>query len=220
MKKIIVLFAATIISAGILTACSSDSTDKEEAKPIKVEMNNEEEKGEDVQVSGENKENTETDDTKKEEKADTTIGDFKDQMDLNIGDTGQAESTLGKYQITVNNVRMENEINGESPDVDHFFVVEFTVKNIGESNIDAIETIGTLELTDDLEGGGRGEYNDFYPPSNPLKGAIEPEQSITGEVVFQGFDSDKYFIRTNSGLIAAGAVKNKTTWTFDKSEAQ
>lgn len=77
-----------------------------------------------------------------------------------------------------------------------------------------------MELAIDLEGGGRGEYNQHYPPKNPINGTIQPGQSVTGEAVFQGFDSNTYYLRTKSGLIGSGAVKNKTTWTFDKSEAQ
>ena len=220
MKRFLFLLVALFLSVSALAACSSESDKNGKTESTNGEVEKQPEKSEDTQGSSENKQDEDSEDGKKNQEADTSSGDFKDQTELKIGDTGQAESTTGKYEITVNSVQMKDEINGKAPSIDHLFLVDVTVKNIGDSTIDAMERIGTLELTANLEGGGWGEDTKFYQLSNPLTGTLEPGQSVTGEVVFQGFDGETYYIRADIGLIGAGAVKNKTTWTFAKSEAQ
>jgi hypothetical protein len=221
MRKDIALLGTIGLSLSILAACSSDTTEKENPKPVKVEINNEEEKGEDIQVSGENKEETETKDTEENNvEANTAAGNFKDQVDLKIGDTGQAESTIGKYEITINSVEMKDQLDGKESMFDHFFIMDITIKNLGGQPLDAIEPINTLELTEILEGSGSNDFSQNYASIKALTGKVEPGQSVNGQAVFHGRESDKYYVTTNVGLLAAGAVKNKTTWTFDKSEAQ
>lgn len=216
MRKDITLLGTIGLRLIILAACSSDAAEKENPKPVKVEITTEEEKGEDTQVSGENKEDTEA----KDAEANTAGGNFKDQVDLKIGDTGQAESTIGKYEITINSVEMKDHLDGKESMFDHFFIMDVTVKNLDDQPLEAIEPINTLELTENLEGSGSNDYSQNYASIKALTGKVEPGQSIDGQAVFHGRESDKYYVTTNVGLLAAGAVKNKTTWTFDKSEAQ
>ncbi|MCG7334945.1 DUF4352 domain-containing protein [Sporosarcina sp. ACRSM] len=195
MKRMIVLFGALLISSGLLVACSSssDSEISDEITPKEQEKN---------------------------EIDDRSSGNFQDQTNLKIGDSGQAESTLGQYEITIESVKMVDELDGEVPMFDHLFITDVTIKNIGDVAIDATETIDSLELTDSLDGSGAGDYSSYYSSITPLTGTIEPGQSITGQAVFEGRESGTYFIRVISGLIAAGGVKNETTWTFDKTEAE
>ena len=220
MKRFLFLLIALFFSMSVLAACSSESDKKGKTESTNGEIEKQPGTSGDAQVSSENKQEEDSEDSKKNQEADTSSGNFNDQTDLKIGDTGQAESTTGKYEITVNSVQMKDEINGKVSSIDHLFLFEVTVKNIGDSTVDALERIGTLEFSNDPESGGRAEYTKSYQLSNPLTGTLEQGQSVTGEVVFQGFDSETYYIRTDIGLIGAGAVKNKTTWTFNKSEAQ
>ena len=220
MKRFLFLLVALFLSVSALAACSSESDKKGKTESTNGEVEKQPGTSGDAKGSNEDNEDEDSKDSKKNKVGDTSSGDFKDQTELKIGDTGQAESTTGKYEITVNSVQMKDEINGEKPKIDHLFLVEVTVKNIGDSTIDAMERIGTLEFSNDPESGGGGEFTEFYPPSNPLTGTLEPGQSATGEVVFQGYDGETYYIRADIGLIGAGAVKNKTTWTFSKSETQ
>ena len=220
MKRFLYLLVAIFFSISVLAACSSESDKKGKTESTNGEVEKQPDTSEDAQGSSENKQEEDSEDNKKNQEADTSSGDFKDQTDLRIGDTGQAESTIAKYEITVNSVQLKNEINGEKPDIDHLFLVEVTVKNIGDSSIEAMIPIRTLEFTNNLEGGGSGEDTEYFILSNPLTGTLEPGQSVTGEVVFQGFDGETYYIRTKKGLIAAGAVKNDTIWRFTKNEAQ
>ncbi|QQZ10431.1 DUF4352 domain-containing protein [Heyndrickxia vini] len=219
MRKLMCFIGTIIVCFSILTACqSTDDNKKASAK------NND--KTSQIKVNDTNKQSTDNEQKSKSDlegkngESVPSSGDFKDQTDLKLGDTGQVESTVGKYEITIHSVKMIDEIDGQSPSLDHFFVVEVTVKNIGNKPIDAIEPIKTLELTSNPDGGGNGDDSSFYKSINALTGVIEPGKSVSGEAVFQEMDAKTYYLRTNVGLIAAKAVKNKTTWTFEKSEAK
>ncbi|WP_102272013.1 DUF4352 domain-containing protein [Cytobacillus massiliigabonensis] len=214
MRKIIVLLGTIGISLSILAACSSDTTEKE-AKPINVDINNKKEKNENVQVLGDNNQDTEADKVEV-----TNLGNLEDQIDLKIGDTGQTETTIGKYAITIDSVTMKDEIDGKTSMFDHFFIAGITVDNIGNDPMNVLDIIDNLELSSDIDGGGAGDYSKNYQSIKALSGVIEPGKSITGEIVFHGLDSETYYIRTKKGLVKSGAVKNNTVWTFDKSEAQ
>ncbi|MEK3887596.1 DUF4352 domain-containing protein [Bacillus sp. FSL K6-3431] len=224
MKRILIMLGTLLLSITIFAACSSNSNEKENDEPIK-ENNTGEGTGEanqskDVDEQTKDENETSGDKENNEEKSNTSSGDFKDQTDLKIGDSGQAESTLGKHEITIHSVKMLDEIDGEAAMFDHFFVAEITLKNIGDKPIDAEDTIASLEITEDLEGSGSGDDSSFFNSIEALTGTIEPGQSIKGEAVFDGREANTYYIRTVSGLIASGAVKNKTTWIFEKSETQ
>ncbi|QQZ10430.1 DUF4352 domain-containing protein [Heyndrickxia vini] len=222
MKKTIAFFATLVLFVGILSGCNSSNNQGSSSNKNKnnenTQVNKDSNNATEQDSGNEDKENTE----KKEDnsKNSSSTGNFKDQTDLKIGDTGKLESTLGKYEITVKSIKLKNEIGGEVSQIDHLFLTEITIKNIGDQPIDAAETIGLLELTDDLEGSGSPNDSDFYKVSKPFSGEIKPGQTMTGEAVFQGLDSKTYYIRVTPGLIAASAVKNKAIWTFKKSEAE
>lgn len=218
MKKILLLLTLAILSIGVV-ACSSNADSKKnnnQSSEEKGKVEDKETNNNDTINNNDDAENGE------QENSDikTSNGKFKDQTNLKIGDTGQAESTVGRYEITINSVKMKDEIDEQSPSLDHFFVAEVTVKNIGNKPIDAIEPIKTLELTSNPDGGGNGDDSSFYKSIKALTGVIEPGKSVSGEAVFQEMDAKTYYLRTNVGLIASKAVKNKTTWTFEKSEAK
>ena len=144
MKRFLFLLIAFFLSTSVLAACSSESDNKKKTESTNGGVEKQPDTSRDTKGSSEDNEAEDSEDSKKNKVGDTSSGDFKDQTELKIGDTGQAESTLGKYEITVNSVQMKDEINGEKPKIDHLFLVEVTVKNIGDSTIDAMETIGTL----------------------------------------------------------------------------
>ncbi|MEK3887595.1 DUF4352 domain-containing protein [Bacillus sp. FSL K6-3431] len=187
-----------VLIVAALTACTTNS-DKQESKETDGQKN----------TNGATQ-SSDNGDEKKEDKSEDDIfsGDFTDQTDLKIGDTGQTESTLGKYKVTVNSVKMLDELDGESSTLDHFFVTEITVENIGDKSYDVKDIIDNLEFAKSLEGVGAGGLSKFYDSIKAFEGTIEPGDTITGETVFQGQDSETYYIRTKDGLISAGAVKN------------
>ncbi|QQZ10432.1 DUF4352 domain-containing protein [Heyndrickxia vini] len=216
MKKIICFVIAMIACFSILSACQSSDNNKKTS-----DKNND--KTSIIKENDSNKQSSNTEEGSKPEdnsKNSSTTGNFKDQTNLKIGDTGKAESTVGKYEITIHSVEMKDEIEGQAPMFDHLFIAEITVKNIGDQPIDAIEPIKTLEFSSEENGSGTEDYSSYFNSIKTFSGKLQPGESLKGEAVFDGADSKKYYIRTNVGLVSSKAVKNKTTWTFEKSEAK
>ncbi|QQZ10433.1 DUF4352 domain-containing protein [Heyndrickxia vini] len=216
MRKIMCFVIAIIVCFSILSACQSSdnnkkASDKDNDKTSQVKENDSN------KLSSNNEKESKQEDNSKNS---SSTGNFKDQENLKIGDTGKAKSTVGKYEITIHSIKMKDEIEGQAPMFDHLFIAEITVKNIGDQPIDAKEPVGTLEITEDLNGSGSGDDSQFFNSVKTFEGTIEPGKTVTGEAVFDGREADTYYIRTISGLIASKTVKNNTVWSFKKSEAK
>jgi hypothetical protein len=220
MRKNIVLLGTIGLSLSIIAACSSDTTEKENPKPVEVEINNEEEQQDEVQVTEEKNTDTEASSSGNTNIADTSTGDFKDQPDLRIGDSGQAESTIGKYEITLKNIELQTELDGEKPLNSYLFVTDLDIKNIGENPINSKEIIKGLEITSNLDGGGFSDNSDFFKSLDVFAGEIAPGETVSGQAIFDGRESEKYYIRIKEGLVGSGAVKNQLIWNFSKSELE
>lgn len=227
MKRLILLFGVLLLSVGIAAACSSntDNNEVENNVDANVEEGNNE-TNENVEDENEatdaNDEEMTTDvETEIENELDTSSSsEFDDQTDLKIGDTGQMDSTLGKFEITIKSIKQVDSLDGEVSMFDHIFIADVTVKNIGDTPIDARDIITSLEITDDLEGSGSEDTSEHFMSVNALNGTIAPGESLDGEAVYEARDSDTYYIRVVSGLIASGAVKNEATWTFNNNEVE
>ncbi len=152
------------------------------------------------------------------DKADSSTGEFPDQVDLKIGDTGKVETTLGKYEISIDSITKEDKIDGRPSQSDYFFITDVTIKNIGDGSIDANESKGILEITQMLEGSGFTDVASFFDSIEEIEGTLEPGESISGQMLFEEEEADTYFIRFTEGLIAAGGVKNQVIWTFTLDE--
>lgn len=219
MKRILILLGSLLLSLSVLAACSSNSNPNEQSGTNNGKVDDKEDTNEANQTDENTKDEKPNNDDKKNE-ADTSAGNFSDQKDLKIGDSGEVESTIGKYKVTVNSVKMMDEIDGKAPSLDHFFITEMTIENIGDKPYDVVDIVDNLEFTKDLDGGGAGDFSKFHDSIKHFEGTLEPGDTVTGEAVYQGQDAETYYIRTKDGLISAGAVKNQTIWTFDKSEAE
>lgn len=139
---------------------------------------------------------------------------------MKIGDTAQVETTLGKYEITIDSVKKEDTLDGEESQVDYFFVTDVTIKNIGEETIDANESKDILEITSTLEGSGFSDVSSYFDSIETIEGTLEPGESISGQVLFEEIDASEYYIRFSEGLVAAGALTNQAIWTFTLEEAE
>ncbi|MFS0689976.1 DUF4352 domain-containing protein [Sporosarcina sp. 179-K 8C2 HS] len=199
MKRLLVLTGAMLLSLSLMAACNSDSGKQGDEDSI--------------EKSNDNQKNNPID-------AEQSSGGFKDQTDLKIGDSGETESTIGKYKITVNSVKKVDEIDGKTPSLDYYFIAEMTVENIGDEPYDVLDIIDNLNFTKSLDSGGSGDFSKLHESVNHFEGTINPGESVTGEAAFQGQDSEVYYIKTIDGLIASGAVKNQTIWSFGIRETE
>lgn len=81
-------------------------------------------------------------------------GDTEDQLDLKIGDTGIIETTIATFAVTIHDARIEKSIEDEKPDRENFVLVDVSLENMSDSEIDIRDSLDVLELTGDLEGSG------------------------------------------------------------------
>lgn len=207
-KRMLLLPAIVLVSFSIFSACSSN---KEAEQP--ANNNN----------AANEAENTHEEKSVKEsdvDKSGSSSGEFEDQIDLKIGDTGQVETTLGKYEITIESIKEVEDIDGKSPMLDRFFIAEVKLKNIGDTAIDARDAMDNIEITEDLDGSGYSDYSPHFSNTKALTGTVEPGDSVSGQAVFEGYEEDTHYIRVVSGLLAAGAVKNDVRWTFTNDDLQ
>ena len=147
-------------------------------------------------------------------------GATEDQLDLEIGDTAVVESTIGMYEITLNSVEVTDEIEGQMSELDEFMIVHYTIRNIGEDDINAEETIGNLELTDFIEGGGMTDISMIFDEMETFSGELAPGEDMSAEAAYYTYDAGEYYIRVNEGLVGSGGVYNQIQFTFQKSEVE
>ncbi|MEK4563618.1 DUF4352 domain-containing protein [Alkalihalobacillus sp. FSL R5-0424] len=202
MKKSVTSTSLIILLSLFLFACNSTGPTSEQSE----ETNQSE-------TINSTREDESTED-KPSEETDT------DQLDLGVGDTGDVHSTIGSYSITVNEVEILDEVEGEMSELDYFIRVNYTVKNIGDEEIDAREAIDTMESVHDLERSGFRDRSPYIDEIDGIDGSLSPGESITGDTVYDAYESEENYLRITEGLVGSGAVENQIRFTFHKSEAE
>ncbi|MEK4563622.1 DUF4352 domain-containing protein [Alkalihalobacillus sp. FSL R5-0424] len=188
----------------LLTACG----DSEEPTTSESVLD-EEETNETTEAEVEDKDETETE----------TVAE--DQLDLRMGDMATIHSTIGTYEVTLNHVHYEEEVDGEISELDGFLIANYTIENIGDDTITLMESINVLEATDDLEGTGEGNVSGSYESIESFDhDELAPGEKSTKDVLYLAYDSDDYYIRVVQGLIASEGVKNEVLFTFQKEEIE
>ncbi len=219
MKKLIIVLSTVIISMGVFAACSSDEHDAESATDLNEQGNNEPENenedGADGKAAGESDESMEN-----SSEGPVSAGEYENQTDLRLGDTGQIATTIEEFEVTFESARAEDEVDGEVSMFDFFIITDLTIKNIGDSTLDVADAIGALEMTNNLDGSGAGDYSREFESIDGLSGELAPGEEASGEAIFDTRTGDTQYIRVRSGLVAAGAVKNEATWTIDMDEVE
>lgn len=150
-------------------------------------------------------------------------GGFKveaeDQLDLQMGDTAKFDTTLGTYEITLHSAKLIEELDGETPQLDELIVLDLTVKNTSETSLDASDLVGSIEITEDLEGSGYSDVSSYFSSIESIEGELAPGEEKSGQMITDVYHSDKYFLRKSPGLVAAGTT-NDVIWTFQAEEAR
>lgn len=144
-----------------------------------------------------------------------------DQMELGIGDTATIESTIGTYEITLNYMEYHEEIEGEISDLEIYLIADYTLRNVGEEDISAVESTTTLELTDYLDGSGQpdiaGAFENIDYFSDDL---LRPGDEVHGQAVYESYDADTFYVRAVQGLVASGGLKNDALFTIEKEKME
>lgn len=235
MKKFLMGSSVLLVSFGVLVACNngdnedtaSEAPDQEEqGESVDQNSTEPEENEENEAVSGDQtdeedeEDEVDNDDSESDETGAMADGDFSDQLDLRIGDTGTVESTIGVYEVTLKGVEVTEEVNGQMSELDEFMIADFTIKNVGEDPISALDTISNFELTDAPEAAGMTDMAEYFDGVDAFEGEIAPGEEVDGQALYYTYDADEYYVLVTEGLVGTGAVKNQITFTFDKSEAE
>lgn len=153
------------------------------------------------------------------EESDESEGVAEDQLELKMGDTATVDTTIGTYEITLNNLELKEEVEGEISEIDLFLIADYTLKNLGEETINTIESINVLEATDLLEGPGEPDVSVGFETIAGFEDIdLATGEEAVGQAIYNSYDADTFYIRVVQGLVASGGVKNDVRFTVEKSE--
>ncbi|KGA96955.1 hypothetical protein AJ85_00310 [Alkalihalobacillus alcalophilus ATCC 27647 = CGMCC 1.3604] len=213
MKKMMKAIGITILAGSLLVACNNNE-EAENNEPVTEEEVTDAENNE-TDDEGENTEN----DSESGGGSAFAPGNFEDQLDLKIGDTGQVSSNVGDFELTIESIKFEDEVDNRSAQFEHFYVADVKFKNIGEEAMLAEDMVGIFDITHELSQTGTGTYiNQYFDSFEAVSGRVNPGEEISAQLLFDVYGSDEHYIRVNEGLVASNGVKNQVIWTFSESD--
>jgi len=222
MKKVLIMLGLLGMSLAILAGCSSDETDQVDNDVKTDDKIEKESSSSDAAKEAEDKSDTTTSKgtTTKNKTNTKSSGTPKDQENLKIGDTATIESTLGKFEVTLESVKGVKEIDGEESLLGNLLITQLTVKNVGEKAFNTMDQIDTLEMVTNMEWDGSPDDSAHFESLKKLTGNLEPGDSVSGEAVFEAYDSDEYLLMTKRSYRAGNTVYNNAVWTIQNSEVK
>ncbi|MBB5147066.1 hypothetical protein HNQ35_002283 [Cerasibacillus quisquiliarum] len=214
MKRLTLILTALLISTFMLVACSDDKDEvKESDNNVVNEENNDGKDNEDAEKDDDSKDN---DDSGKSTSEITT----EDQLDLKLGDTGKFDTTLGTYEMTVTSAKIiDSELDGNEPYNYGFILLDITIKNTSNHDLDAEDLMVSMEVTDNLDGSGHIDSSGAFESVQELEGTIKPGEELSGQFITDIYDSDEYYFRKKEGNVAGGS-SNQVIWTIPADEAK
>lgn len=157
--------------------------------------------------------------------------DFKSQFGLKIGETGYVVDVPNKtaLAITLNEVKILDEFEGDSPSADRFYVLgNFTVSNFGENFISNFQMeypyLARTSAADKIADGSLTNSNDLIGSGSSMKRydtiinseALHPGEEMTGDMLITAEEkNDSYLI-----WFGYQGYSNDITFEFAASEAK
>ncbi len=212
MRKNLII-GITLLLSIVLTACNgeNDEANSETAnKSIESNSNNSMEGSE---KSGEDNKN---DDTTNNE---TTKSVTKDQLELGIGDTGKFDTTIGKFEVTLDKAKVLEELDGESSQLDVLILMDLTVKNTSDETQLVEDLLESTVASDDVDATGSSNSAEYFDSVEALKGELAPEEEISGQFIADVYESDEYYLMQRAGTQAA-ETSNQVIWTIPAEKAE
>lgn len=193
MKLYFKLSLLIILSASLIVGCSnneeeSDQTDEEENSSQETNDTDEEESEGNNGTSEDSSDELEENGDDSENSSGNNDTHVEHQEGLTMGETGiVVDNSENRYEVTLNSVRYEDSIAGMDAGDGAYVVANMTVKNIGDQSFNAINMYEP----------GFGHVDEMQATLNPilidledleldlLEGEIAPEESVTGDHVFE-----------------------------------
>lgn len=141
----------------------------------------------------------------------------EDTVMLKIGETGDMKTTVAEYEMTPTNVEVFDERDGEKPtnEGDVFVLIDFTLKNTDTEAIDPEDIIDLGVILEGDEFTSDNYWGMDYDFVEELEEEIEPEEEVTGQLLFELDPSDSYELHFDGGLVAEDI---RYIWEIDKSD--
>jgi hypothetical protein len=160
--------------------------------------------------SGEKKDNASSP-TKEENTKETTSSDSGvekgEVTSLEFGETGTIKSTLGKFEVTVNDVEYQDSYGDTTQTRGTFVVLNLTYKNISDSGI-AVQDINDPLLYD---ANGTEAGLSLLNKELPMTGELAPGEEVSGEIAFDHTVTDTYKL-----VLGHEVYSNILEWEFTK----
>lgn len=226
MRKLLLMIITVLFTGAILIACSDDGdstagndqdTDNETTDTVdETEDNNENEGSEDEDSEAE----VENDD----DSSDSSGGLFdlteEDQVDLKIGDTATVQTSIGTYELTVDEAEIVgSELDGVSTELEQLIVLDLTFKNVDSEPLSAEDIMSSLGVTDILDGPNNHNSAEAYESIDDFEGELAPGEERKTQFIADVYTAEEYYFRQNPGVVAAG-TSNDVMWTIPAGEAQ
>ena len=156
-----------------------------------------------------------------EEKVESsTKEEIEDQVNLNIGDTGTFQTTLGTYDMTLDAAEIVGtELDGEESLFDELIFLDITIKNIGDDAFLIEEVMHDMVITDDIENSGASNGAEMFENIEIFEGELQPGEEKSGQFIGDIYSGDEYYFMKSTGNVAAG-TSNQVLWTIQDSEAR
>lgn len=208
MRKVLIVCAILLMTMTVLGACG----DQKENEPPKKDNQTEDNQIKDNENESDNNSNQSGSTDKN--------SDIEDQLNLKIGDTGKFVTVLGSYDMTLHEATLiDDEIEGEKSTRDGFIILDLTIKNSGDENIDLEDVILSMEVASNLEHSGSTDHAHGFETLDAFEGELEPGKEKTAQFMTIVDDTAHYYFRKMVGNIASGS-SNQVIWTFSAEEGK
>lgn len=143
----------------------------------------------------------------------------EDQLDLRIGDTGIADTTIGKFELTVDSAEIVgSELDGVESVLEEIIVLNLTFKNIGDEVIIAEDIMSMMGITDNIDGSNYHNNPEAFESIDTFEGELQPGEERKTQFVAHIYEADEYYFRMDPGNVASGST-NQILWTISAEEA-
>lgn len=181
-----------VLLSGILLMGCSDDKEKSETST----ENDQEKITEAVQEESTEQEDSHADHGKSED-------DKGEQTDLKVGETGNFDTLLGTYEITL----------------DDLILLDLTIKNTNDEPLEIDDLLYSMVVTDDIEGSGFYDAASEFDSIEEFRGKLDPGEEKSGKFITDVLESDEYYFQKN---FSGDYTKNGTEviWVIQADEAK
>jgi|SRR5690625_1497105 len=163
---------------------------------------------------------SDSDDSDDESTGGSSSIETEDQLGLGIGDTGKLESTIGTYEVTLNDVEIiGKEFEGEVTELDTYISLDITVKNTSNEPLEIEDMIYSFEITEDLEMSGYSDLSEYFDLEDKLVGTLGPGEEASGTFFSDTYEGDIYYFGESSAPAKMG-LTNQVTWEIPAEDVE